>query len=1348
MEARIQTLPPRDYPGGVVARIFAIYELSTTDLEETELVIVERVSVALGGLPLQYLELAELNWLTAGRRCRPNDLRCRAPDDPSYALLGPGIGGAIPNAYNGNLGDTDPRMCEPANGQLIPDNPTTVATTPPPPTEFNPMWDESKPLQLDRLVAQIQFCVHKANTSLVWYPLVIDNVFITGWRDKRNANLMPREDAGIQMTLWVVGRIPVMWAKFFNRKFMLNNSIPMPMYQPEVVDPNANFTNVLNFSSKILAVRRVAKPQEDGGDILDYAMPVCQDPKVSGEGCVQVSVDYYFHPMLPEYSLRNIVERRKTNYTVYASDVPYLQGTFNVSQGPWPVVDWVGFEQEQIPGPWSVKTFPQKESVYDPECHQGAECKRIFFAPPLRHLHSAVLYKSWSFQDQAWRYLCNENPKCGSDCLTNLTCLGGASYFSGNFFFRSSQFRDDDGGIVPEYLLTEQSCPNDCCKDRRLCMRVHDVLGYETPFDREYMLVFGGKGYVDEVDPVTGETIYISCEQIDRREFKETWSSCNEVVLGDLWRYDIQLARWDYIKADSALSATTLKPVGYPLPRFGHAAVMVEATEGDDKSFKRYFMYIYGGLGPQCADGGVCNDVWKYEIPFAAQAYYPKFPDGDWVRGNQWFRLKDNPFGGRYRHAMVVTSGMEYIYSYGGQVIGKFDNMLMRYRISTDRWEDVDPFGRVSLTRMMYDFMGQKVIQELPIQLYNSDIDVDCTNAWRFDGIWAHCAVCADCRLKVGTRDKGGQLLEERGDIAMVSFADTRPGSVDDMVAVFGGFRTTWGTLRKDALEDCSGTTTTTTEDTLNMPGGMTLTDAPNTNELVLTTTTFVEQGGVQVIGAWERSGPTIPPTTTTTTYGWTTTGSTTLHMVIETYTSTTTTTGTSTTMTTTQTATTTTGTVTGTTTLYTGTQTFPPVVGGKSEDGIGRMDFNASPYVKVALPSDVEGVKRIGPQACRDNRYYFDDVWLYEATTNQFFLQTVDGGTPMARRGHKMIARRASSSDPQLILFGGHNQDKVMNDMWVLNVMRESGTKERVWARIDQFFEGLRPPTMSYHTMLYSEARNEIIVFGGLNWKETDLARSDVLRNVDRRCFKKAQGLPQLYDGESEANFMSMMMKACRETNFCCLVGHSEAPPAWVNGTRIRSASGALNLTALSLLCSKECDEKAFNAQFYAKMIEGVWIFQSDICPGNCSGHGYCELSQCVCKPEWYGIDCSQRRCPGSTCYTDQLSKEQFCVECSSHGRCIGGECSCFPGWGFNDCSAVMCEANCSSTPTETRGVCVEDFPVHQCVCTGAWSGSRCDQLLCLNACSGHGKCQDGVCKCEKHFAGEDCSVWTFAIP
>ena len=47
---------------------------------------------------------------------------------------------------------------------------------------------------------------------------------------------------------------------------------------------------------------------------------------------------------------------------------------------------------------------------------------------------------------------------------------------------------------------------------------------------------------------------------------------------------------------------------------------MIDVPEEKDvDGVRRQFMYIYGGIGPQCSNG-ICNDMWKYEVPWAVQA--------------------------------------------------------------------------------------------------------------------------------------------------------------------------------------------------------------------------------------------------------------------------------------------------------------------------------------------------------------------------------------------------------------------------------------------------------------------------------------------------------------------------------------------------------------------------------------------------------------------------------------------------------------------------------------------------------------------------------------------------------
>lgn len=1345
LDARLPALPPREFPGGVLARITSIYEVDTSDFRTMIRTINKRASVALEDLPLQYLALESWQWLTAGTRCLPKALLCFGPGGAGPGRLAPGVGGALPGAYDGSLSNTDPRSCKDALGNRPPEDPTADALAVS--SGFNPTWNDDG--QLNTLINDVQFCVHVANSSLMVHPRVLTNVYVTGFRDADNRVLSANQAEGIKLQLHVVGVIPVSWARFINAKFIFNNaaSVPLPFYQPEVVDASRVYTNDLNVSLTIIAVLETVRAVESGGDIYTQEIPVCVEPPRPAKGCLRVTFNYYWYKTLAEYKLKTYVVWRKNNYTEVASDQPHPSGAFNVSQGPWPVIEWLR-EEETVTGVWTQRTFPQREYVYQSDCKRGSTCYRVPQAPSARHLHSAAVYTTWGFRDQAWRYLCNEVPECGQDCLTNLTCLGGVNYFQSNFFFRSTVFQNDDGGVVAESSLMKAACPSDCCYDRRLCMRVNDVLGYEVPFSSEMMLIFGGKTYQHIKDPADGRLIYHKCERISKTKLKKEWLSCGEQIVDDLWRYDIASGKWEYLKPDSAIDADTGLPVGYPMARYGHAVAVVENIDINDKNFKRYFMYMYGGLSLQCGNGGVCNDVWKYEIPWAAQAYYPKFSTGDWIRGNQWFKMKDCPFGGRYRHAMVATSGMEYIFVFGGQVIGKFEDSLLRYRISTDMWEDLDPFGSISLTRLMYDYKGVQQIREVPLKEYDRRVDVDCPNAWRFDGVYSHCSTCRICGLKSGTRDHGSSLPDDRGDTTLTAVLDTAPGAFDDAIVMFGGYRTTWGTLRNVSAECLAGVTSTTTippASDSQMQDDIVLTDVPSTTAWA-TTTTEPQASGVSVIGTFPVLGPTVVPTTTRT-YRWTTTATTTVQVLVETYTSTTSTTRTTRTSTSSTTSMTQTTTYTGTTrapttlptTLPSGPKTFPPVVAGITINNFANSD-------KAQATTTQAPSARIGPESCSQLRHYFDDLWMYEATTNQFYEHFTTGPSPMARKGHQIIARGAKTNDSQLMLFGGHNQDHVMNDLWILNLRKD--LKDRIWTRIDTYIPGVQPPPVTYHTMIYSAKSNTILVFGGLSWKETELKRSDALRDIDRRCLKDAQSMVAEDAGMSEARFLQGMRRLCQASDFCCEIANLQVPPVYFDGVRIRTDTGALNLSAISTVCRADCQSKAFYPEFYPIMSEGVWTLQTGTCPADCNGNGRCEMSQCVCMPSWYGVDCSQQRCPGSPCYTEPHTKEQFCVDCSGHGRCINGQCQCFPGWGFDDCSAVLCEANCSSTPYVTRGICVEDFPVHQCICIGAYSGKTCEQLLCLNGCSGRGTCTElGTCVCNAGFYGEDCSLWTLAI-
>eukprot|EP00930_Biecheleria_cincta_P021566 TRINITY_DN15952_c0_g1_i2.p1 TRINITY_DN15952_c0_g1~~TRINITY_DN15952_c0_g1_i2.p1 ORF type:complete len:1446 (-),score=169.12 TRINITY_DN15952_c0_g1_i2:94-4431(-) len=1373
--------------GAVIARIYSVFEVRTDDWHLMKYKLTQKVAKWLENMPIQFLEIDQVVPLLVGETCTLNSLMCKDTKRDRW-MLAPGIGGA---SKDGDLSNTDPRTCKVAdttkkNTDFNTDSLRGVASE-----TFAPEWRNAEHLRLMVWDYPLHgFCVSQHNTSLMMFPTPMNNTYITGYRfnsdwpfrkTRGNFYLADHEQKKIYLELHIVGVIPIPWAKYFNAKFILNGTIPLPIYQPEFEDIFATHTDNLNLTLRIFGIRQKVDGIIKGA--LNY-LPICVDPPVPAKGCFRMDHKLYDNEHFNEYAFKNLMWWKRHAITTGMSSADWPLGEWNLTQGPWPTFTWYGPRMTpedpgvRYLGPWNQFTFPQKlyslgsQSTCRAENTEDANCSQLPMAPMPRFLHTAVLYRTWEFEKHAKRYLCDNRPDCGADCLHNLSCLGGADYFQGNFYFRSSEFLKDDGGTIPPRYLDDVDCPYRCCADRRVCLRITDVLGYPVPFSSPMMLIFGGKAHEQYTDPSNGKLIFHSCETIPKAELRSEWRSCSEVTLNELWRYDIIGAKWEFMKTGSVNSPTTGKPVGWPVARFGHGAVIIEREDETSNENRQIYMYIFGGMGSQCTSG-VCNDVWRYEIGWAAQAFYPIFPGQqatDWARGNLWDRLKDNSFGGRYRHGMVGTSSMEYIFVYGGQTLGGFDDTLLRYRVSTDLWEDMRPYGRVSLTRLMYDYQGVNISVAAPVTEYEEATDINCSIAWNARQN-PHCKFCPKCGLVIGRRENGADMPTERSSFGVVSYMDTSDFNADqdednDAIAVFGGFRTTWGDPSKVKVpKECLATSRTTTFKppeavyTRDETGAITLTDPPTTTPVPIgpmTTTTL--EGGVQVEGSFDTLGGDRNPQTSA---GLITTTITTTpenlgpvtRTSTRTYTTGTQTTATTTTNTQTETSTQTTSPEAGASTGFVFTApptstvaplTTPPGV------VVGAYITNVSDAVANQTEENLSSnIQREGPTASCSPSYYFNDLWKYQSVFNRWSKQSLWGNPPTPIKGHSLIARQPTSNDTMLVLFGGSNQDDSLNDMWILYVKRSG--QERVWTKMDKFFPGLRPPTMAFHTMIYVEELDTAYLFGGLHWDSTRLEASDALRDKDRKCLKEAQGLVEDQRGSTEQEFLNNMELKCSSiSQFCCVLTAERRskgipPPEYMNGIRIRTDTNAINLTAVSALCRADCNAKAFYPEFSPVVAEGIWSFNMSSCPGNCNGHGRCDFSQCVCETDWYGADCSQPRCPGSLCYADPNTKEQFCIECSGNGKCINGICRCNPGFDYDDCSVPICEGNCSSTPLHVKGVCVEDFPVHQCHCFGRYSGYNCSELLCINDCSGRGKCKpDGICECHPGFHGDDCSIFT----
>eukprot|EP00439_Symbiodinium_sp_Y106_P036153 s221_g4.t1 len=268
----------------------------------------------------------------------------------------------------------------------------------------------------------------------------------------RAAKDLLSQEQGVPLELHIVGVIPTKWARYFNVKFILNGSIPLPLYQPEVVDVTAEFTENLNVTLGIFGIR-----QKEGGlnmGILDY-LPICLDPPA--RGCFRLTHRIFDDGKWNEYNFKDLMWWRRNTVREGLSESNYPFGDWNATEGPWPAFEWYGFRMvpeagcvlvkpsdpgERYLGPWAQYTFPQKEYSLEELsfCTTGQSCTDVPVAPSPRYLHTAVLYYTWDFEQHAHKYLCDAKPECGPDCLANLTCLGGNSYYDNNFYFRSSTF--------------------------------------------------------------------------------------------------------------------------------------------------------------------------------------------------------------------------------------------------------------------------------------------------------------------------------------------------------------------------------------------------------------------------------------------------------------------------------------------------------------------------------------------------------------------------------------------------------------------------------------------------------------------------------------------------------------------------------------------------------------------------------------------------------------------------------------------------------------------------------------------------------------------------------------------
>ena len=292
------------------------------------------------------------------------------------------------------------------------------------------------------------------------------------------------------------------------------------------------------------------------------------------------------------------------------------------------------------------------------------------------------------------------------------------------------------------------------------------------------------------------------------------------------------------------------------------------------------------------------------------------------------------------------------------------------------------------------------------------------------------------------------------------------------------------------------------------------------------------------------------------------------------------------------------------------------------------------------------------------------NDMWVYNINENSWKQAFPNSEhNPSVRFGHCIVNIDVN----KLLLYGGCNSEKVLNDLWLFN------TDNNMWIKLEKDknsyeIENWPFPAKSFSLITFSEG---IILYGGAVWKINDddfynyTNYSNSHEIINENTFNFLDNLWILYNNSCERN--------CSNNGYChynrCICNENY----W--------GDDCSNLFCYNSFCYIDFD-----------------IFSNQKC-FHCSGHGKClSNGKCECNKGYLGDDCGILDClnncsgegngecivmmPQSQCNCNQTNKRGgddcsviFCLNDCGKGECNYNEgvCNCEEGYFGEDCSLYI---------------------------------------------------------------------------